>query len=103
MSRSTVLRRWKGIRTLFPDTLESEQHRMIQVCGVLGFKFGRADVPRVGVAPLAVVELLQIGKNMLPGNVPGRVRRPIAFFAFEAGKTSPCRSTKCCGDRLNAP
>ena len=29
----------------------------------MSFKFGRADVPQVGVAPFAVVELLQISKN----------------------------------------
>jgi hypothetical protein len=28
VSKSTVLRRWKGIRVLFPDALESEQHRI---------------------------------------------------------------------------
>ena len=38
------------------------------------------------MVPFSAVELLQIGKNMLPRDVPGRVRRPIAFFAFEAGE-----------------
>ena len=38
------------------------------------------------MAPFAVVELLQIGKNMLPGDVPSRVRCLVAFFVFEAGE-----------------
>ena len=53
---------------------------------MLSFKFGRADVPQVGMAPFSVVELLQVGKNMLPGNIPGWVRRPIALFPLEAGE-----------------
>ena len=52
----------------------------------MAFKFGRADVPQVGAAPFPIVELLQIGKNMLPRDVPSRIRCPIALFPLEAGE-----------------
>ena len=53
---------------------------------MVSFKFGRVDVPQVGVAPFSVVELLQISKNMLLRDVPSRVRCPITLFPFEAGE-----------------
>jgi hypothetical protein len=53
---------------------------------VLAFEFGWADVPQVGEAPFAVVEPLQIGKNMLPRNVPGRVCCPITLLSLETGE-----------------
>ena len=53
---------------------------------MVSFKFGKADVPQVGVTPFPVVELLQIGKNMLPGDISSRVRRLITVLSLEAGE-----------------
>ena len=54
-------------------------------CEVLSFKVDGIHVTQVRVTTLSVVELLQIGKNMLPSDIPSRVRRPIAPFPLEAG------------------